>query len=407
MSKELTSALQLPAYRAYFICGWFSTIGFWVFKVALGWAAWEITQSPFWTGLIIASTLAPTFFLTPIFGVFADRWRLKRTMMAITSGQGLISLAFAAGSYWGELSISFMIVFSLLHGVLVAAYSPMRLSVMPRLVPKSLYLSAAGLGALVFNFARIVGPLVGGVIIAQYGVAFSFFASAFCSIFYVLFFTRVVLTPKEGKPLKRQSLGRELVDGIVYLLQLPGAAMIVLVTALNGLLGRSFFEILPAYAGAVLNSGAEGLATLTAASGAGAACLGIYLQVFRSSKQGSLLVMALILVAACFVLLMLGVTNDMIIASILAASMGFLATFIGIMAQTQLQVTTDDNHRGRVMSIWTTVSLGVPAIGAFILGGLGSLFGVAGSLVISGIFGVVVMIVVFLKRGDFHDRQHN
>ncbi|MDA9009216.1 MFS transporter [Alphaproteobacteria bacterium] len=397
-SKPLTSALQIPAYRAYFICGWFSTVGFWVFKMALGWAAWEKTQSPFWTGVIVASTLAPTFLLTPVFGVFADRWRIKRSMMTITFGGGLVSLAFAIGAYSELLNVSYMIFFGLLHGVLVAAYSPMRLSVMPRLVPKSLYLSAAGLGAFVFNFSRIVGPVVGGIVIAKYGVVLAFFISSISSFLYVLFFMRVTLTPKEGKPLERRSLVRELIDGVIYLRQLPGAMMIVLLTGLNGLLGRSFFEILPAYNGAVLESGAEGLATLTAASGAGAACLGIYLQISRSGKQGSMLSMVIVLALSCLALQALGLTSQMLVAALLSAAMGFLATYIGVLVQTQLQVTTDDNHRGRVMSIWTTVSLGVPAIGAFMLGGLGSLFGVSGSLLISGTLGLVVLVIVLVAN---------
>ena len=399
MTKEPTSALQLPAYRAYFICGWFSTISYWIFKIAIGWSAWELTKSPFWTGLIVASTIAPTFLLTPIFGVYADRWRLKRTMMIITACNGVISLGFAAGAQWGFLSVSFMISLSLLHGVLVADYSPIRLSIMPRLVPKSLYLSAAGLGAFVFNFARIIGPLVGGLLIASYGVVLSFLVAAFFSFLYVIFFTRVTLTPKEGKPLERQSLGRELIDGIVYLRQLPGAIFIVLLTALNGLLGRSFLEILPAYAGDVLNGDAEALATLTAASGAGAACLGVYLQVFRSNKQGSFLIMGFVLLLSCLVLGVLGYTNEIVMAAFLCAAMGFLATFVGILAQTQLQVTTDDNHRGRVMSIWTTVSLGVPALGAFILGGLGSALSVSGSLFISSGLGALLLFALMVVGG--------
>jgi hypothetical protein len=195
---------------------------------------------------------------------------------------------------------------------------------------------------------------------------------------------------------ERRSVLQELGDGVRYAFALPLAKQVLLMTAVNGFVGRGFFEILPVIAGRIVESGAAGLAALTSAGGGGAILAGLVLS--RVKLHERLLMRALlgVLTLTSAVVALAGWVPDLTPACALAAVAGFAASFAGITTQTLLQMATDDARRGRVMSFWTVVSFGAPSLGAMAIGALGDAFGVAPGLTATGLMGVAVTTAMAL-----------
>ena len=394
------TALSVPGFRRYYTGFWFATSGFWILKIAIGWSAWDLSHSPWLTGLVAALALMPAMVLSPIFGVYADRIRLKVGISVVISGQVAIGLVLATLAAIDALTVSRLIVLATGWGVFAAAYQPMRLSTIPRLVDRKLFASALGMTSIAFNTARILGPAAGALIIAHCGVATAFLVGALGYLPFLALFATVTLRERPPPSSERRGVLRELGDGARYALSLPLARPVLLMTAVNGFVGRGFFEILPVIAGRVLESGAAGLAALTSAGGGGAILAGLVLARVNVPERHLMQVLLGVLVLTSAVVALAGWVPDLTPACVLVVVAGFTASFAGITTQTLLQMATDDAHRGRVMSFWSVVSFGAPSLGAMAIGALGDAFGVAPGLVVIGLVGVTVTaaLAVVLAR---------
>lgn len=395
-TKARRTALSVPGFRRYYTGFWCAISGFWILKIAIGWSAWDLSHSPWLTGLVAALALLPTMVLSPIFGVYADRIRLKTGVSIIISGQIAVGLALAGLASLDALTVSRLIVLATAWGVFSAAYHPMRLSTIPRLVERELFSSALGMTSVAFNTARILGPAIGGVIIANWGVAVAFLVGTLGYLPFLALFAAVTLRERPPPKSQRRTVLQELGDGARYALSLPLALPVLLITAVNGFVGRGFFEILPVIAGRVLEAGAEGLAALTSAGGGGAILAGLVLSRVRLRERLLARLLLGVLALTSAIVALAGSVPEMTLACALAGVAGFTASFAGITTQTLLQMATDDAHRGRVMSFWTVVSFGAPSLGAMAIGALGDALGVAPGLAMAGLAGLAATMALAL-----------
>lgn len=360
-------------------------------KIAIGWAAWELSHSVFWTGVVAASYLMPAFFLSPLFGVLADRMRLKRGVLTVVFAQSLLGVAMSLGFSAGFLNVQLLAVMSMLHGLISAAYHPMRLTVVGRLVDRWQIAAAAGLASIAFNMARVLGPALAGVLLARYGTATTLLIGSLLYLPYLVLFSLVRLRTRVRVD---NAWFSELISGLRYAWQLPVMVPVMLMSLLNGVVGRALFELLPAIAGDVLNSGAQGLAVLTAASGAGAVVAGVAVARFDFSVAHRMLALAVSVAMCCAATLSTGLAGELILAAGCCAVAGFSASYAGITSQSILQISLDDSYRGRVMSLWTTVSFGAPAIGALMMGALGDSLGTGLAVTVIASVGLLITLLM-------------
>lgn len=390
--------LKLRNFRLYYAGIWFSTTAFWVLKIAIGWAAWELSHSAFWTGIVAACYLLPAFVLSPFFGVLADRMRLKRGVLIVVFAQSMIGMVMSSGFYAGLLNVQLLAALSLLHGLIAAAYHPMRLTVVGRLVDRWQIAAAAGLASVAFNIARVLGPALAGVLLARYGTAATLAAGSLLYLPYLVLFGFVSLRTRirVDKPWLSELLG-----GLQYARQLPVMIPVIIMSLLNGVVGRALFELLPAISGDVLDSGARGLAVLTAAAGAGAVLAGLAVARFDLSVAQRMLALATSVTLCCAATLLTGVFSVLMLAACFCALAGFSASYAGITSQSILQISLEDSYRGRVMSLWTTVSFGAPAVGALLMGALGETIGTGTAVVVIACIGLVTTLVLIPRYRDW------
>lgn len=361
------SALREPLYRRYFVATCQSTLASWMVRFSLGWLAWDFTESAFWVGVTSAAMLLPTFVLSPIFGVLSDRISPRNGLLFTLTSQALIAGLVALSMGLGGFSLPVLLVAGTAIGAISAAHHPLRLAFIPRLVEREKLPSAIGLSATVFNLSRILGPAFCGVLIAHFSTAVVLVLATFFYVGAALALTRVKLKPLPPKA-NQASVLAELIEGFAAGINDRTIRLILTLTLINGLVGRTVLELLPAISGKLLAGTAAHLAWLTSAAGLGSIIGGLLVARLRDNDALLLKLVIMSLAAAGAALLLLPVSDQI---WVLAAIIGFISlvtTVSGISSQALAQLTVEDHLRGRVMSFWTVLSMGGPAIGSFLVG---------------------------------------
>ena len=374
-----TSALRNRNYLLFLAGNTVSLHGLWVYRVALGWYAWQLTESELWVGVVAFTQFFPILLFAPLFGALADRFDRKRSAVAINAVSAAIMSLLAACTAAGVVDIYLLCTFSLAQGIAEGAHTPVRLALVPNLVPREQLRSAMATNSIAFNVSRFVGPALAGVLIALYGsaAAFAFNALSYLPALAALILIRVApFAPVRGR------LGSNISAGVRYAVTHGPVRRLMALVGLASLFGRGTLELLPAFAEAAFGRGATGLATLTSAAGAGAVLAGVVLSRglaelgIRRIVAGTVLIGAL--VAA------LGLAPSFWYGVAVVVLLGFTLTFCGVGAQILLQSLIEDEVRGRVSSLWGMLAFGGTALGGLLAGAAADRWGLAATSLAAG-----------------------
>lgn len=347
-----------------------TTQGLWIQKIAMSWLAWSLTGSAFWTGAIAALNFAPAFFLGPIFGVMADRVDLRRTAMAINLGQAGVSFLLMGLSFAGMMTLPWMVVLAGAMGVLGSAMTPVRLSLVPVIVPREFMSRAVAYAAMNFNISRLVGPAVGGVVIATWGTGAAFMINALTYLPMIFVISIVTLHMERAPDAKSRRIWTSLVDGARYAMSHPMIRSVLALSCFVSLVGTGMVELMPVFAEAVYERGVTGLGMLASAAGIGAVTSTFILSRITSDAMAYQRVTIIGAFTASVGMVGLGFAPWYELAVVLVAVAGGGLTLVGVGSQTALQLTVDNRLRGRVMSFWSAASFGGMALGGTLLGAI-------------------------------------
>ena len=347
-----------------------TTQGLWIQKIAMSWLAWSLTGSAFWTGLIAALNFAPAFFLGPIFGVMADRVDLRRTAMLLNLGQATVSFVLMGLSYAGMMTLPWMIMLAASMGILGSAMTPIRLSLVPVIVPREFMSRAVAYAAMNFNISRLVGPAVGGVVIATWGTGTAFMLNAISYLPMVFVISVVTIHQDRAPDAKSRRILTALVDGASYAIHHPMIRSVLALSCFVSLVGTGMIELMPVFAEAVYERGVTGLGMMASAGGIGAGASSFMLSRVKSNAADFQRITIVGAFAAAIGMFGLGWSPWYELAVGLIALTGFGLTAVGVGSQTALQLTVDNKLRGRVMSFWSATSFGGMALGGTMLGAI-------------------------------------
>ncbi len=388
----VSRVLSSRNFTIYLAGSTFSLHGLWIQRVAVGWLTWELTNSEAWLGLIALSEFLPTVIFGPFFGVWADRLNRKTVAyIANVLSISLSTLLFVLTAS-GRMDIYILWVLTACVGIVSSAFQPVRMSLIPSLVPRELLSEAVAAQSIVFNISRFMGPALAGIAIATMGLASAFALNA---ISYLAMIAALVLldlrTLHSGG--KKSHFFAELRDGISYTFQHAAIRQQLLIVAVSALFGRGVIVMLPAFAGDVFGGGSSTLATLTSVSGAGAVVAGICLT--RLGAGDRLLRSTVIATVLTGVLMAgLGMTRSYSAGIALVAALGFVLTLVGIGSQSLIQTRVTEAMRGRVLSLWAAVAFSAPAIGSVIIGAVADRIGVGITTLVSGLLCSLLAILL-------------
>lgn len=372
----LAAALRERNYRTFSIGNILSHNGTWAQRTAVLWFTWQMTESGLWLGLMTVADLLPVVFIGPIAGAIADRVNLL-TMMKITQVlAALQSVGLAVLTFMGLITPELLFVMVLIHGVILSFNQPARLAMVPHLIKRENLSAAIGINSMIFNSARATGPMISGILIDGYGIAFAFVFNALSYVWFVgsLFFIRIA-NPRSTKARTRiREIPHEIAEGFRYAARHTGILRMLIVLTVVSIFGRPYMELLSGFADEVFGRGAEGYSLMVSMTGLGAMLGGFWLAQ-RGQVVGLTARVVLAILLLGLSLIGFAATNLFAFALICLFVTGFAVIIIGVGEQTLMQNAVDPAMRGRVMSLYGMIGRGAPAIGAIGMGALAEVFG--------------------------------
>ncbi|MFT5486285.1 MAG: MFS family permease [Paracoccaceae bacterium] len=363
----ISVALANRNYRVYTYGAIPSLLGTWIQRMAMGWLAWELTKSGTWLGLVAFADLAPTVLTAPIAGAFADRVDRLRVVRLVQYANILQASALAYFSLSGLMTIELLFCLALVQGATQGIHQPFRQSLIGTIVTREEITSAIGINSTIWNTSRLIGPAISAVIIIHFGVGITFLVNAFS---YVPMLIGLYLINVKQEIKAQKSLADvpgEILEGIRYASRHTFIGPLLVLLFAFSFFGRATAELLPGFTGAVFDRGADGLAILTGAAGFGSLFSGIWL-----SRRGRLtglsdILIVIVLFIAAFQLAFVA-TDIFWVSVIVFTGWGFMLNGSGIIIQSLIQANVPNEIRGRVVSLYGMLWLGVPAVGAFAMG---------------------------------------
>ncbi|MEA5487182.1 MFS transporter, partial [Pseudanabaena sp. CCNP1317] len=211
------SPLGQSSFTLYLAVNFISLNGLWINRIVVGWLAWAYTGSAAWVGLVSSLLFAPTLLAGPFFGVIADRIDIKRGAMATQAMLGAIMLALLLVHTAGALDICGLTVIAFLFGLTQSANHPIRLTLVPLLVPQEEIPRAITVISINFNIARLIGPALGGLLIDGFSPGTAMLVSVLATLPMLVAFRFISPRPRASKAKVHRPLIAELADGAWHL----------------------------------------------------------------------------------------------------------------------------------------------------------------------------------------------
>lgn len=336
--------------------------------MALGWLVYRMTGSKLLLGTVGFLQQAPGIPLTPVAGVISDRINRRPALFLVQLGLLLqaLFLAFAIGT--NRASVPVILTLCTVQGVLNAFDLPIRQSLVPELVSDRSDLSSAiALNSAIFNLARMIGPALGGVLVALLGEMSCIVANAasFLPILYALGLP-MQLQPEAGRTKQSTILG-DVAEGLRYTRAQRPFPDLLLLLASHGLFGLSYLVLLPVLARDVLHGGPRMLGLLFAAAGGGSLLAALRLAT-RCNLRGLLRSIGLSSMIASVAMVLIGVVDSAPTVMLLIAAAGYGFISVSGACNTILQTLVDDNLRGRVLSLYSLSFIAMIPLGNLLLG---------------------------------------
>ena len=370
-------------YTYFFFGALFSNVGTWMQSVALGWLVWDITGASSQVGIMQFLNGAPVWFLVIWAGSLADRVDRRRLLMAAQVALMIQALAFALLNQSGEITIGWIWGLTLVAGVVGALMFPSWQAMVPDLVPRESLLNAIALSSAQFNAARLVGPMLGAVVLAAFGVTEVFYANAVSFLFVI--WALAVIRPHQVRHDRTGSQTRDgLLAGVRYAMQHRRIYMHLLSTAALTFFGVSFSTVLPEYADRTLGLGASGYAVLFGINGGGALVGALVVASLpRETRRESIIRFTMVGMALGLVALSFAGSIYVAVPLLLIMGGSFLACNSSI--NTNLQTAAPQQIRGRVMSLFVLAFLGLMPLGALAYGALADAVGPPTAFLLGGL----------------------
>jgi len=381
---RLTRALRSRNFRLFFGGQSISLVGTWITRVATSWLVYRLTGSLLLLGIVGFCGQIPTLVLSPFTGVLVDRWNRHRLLVITQVFSMLQSLALAVLVFSGHITVTWILVLQVAQGIINTFDTPGRQAFVVEMVEDRADLpNAIALNSSMVNASRIIGPSIGGVVIAAVGEGWCFMADAISYLAVIASLLAMTVQPRERPP-RVTSAREELVDGFRYVSRFLPVRSALTLLALISLLGMPYSVLMPAIATRQLHGGANTLGFLMTASGVGALAGALYLAARRTVLGlGRAMSMAAMVFGIGLVLFSLSrvLWLSLLILPIVGA--GMMITMAS--TNTIVQTIVEEHLRGRVMAFYTMAFLGTAPIGSLLAGVVAEHIGSENTILAGGI----------------------
>ncbi len=330
-------------------------------------------------------------------GALADRVSKRRLLMITQIAMMISAFILAALTWLKVLQVWQIAALAFLTGIANAFDSPARLALTPMLVEDRRDLqNAIAMGSTMFNLARVVGPAIGGFVLAGLGAGWCFAINGISFVAVLIALAGMNIPSDVGRPPSHRHMFAEIGDGLRYVWQQPVVRTLTAVIGMTSIFGFSYSVLLPAYAVDVLKVGETGYGLLNAAVGVGALA-GALTVASLSRRRGKGVQFSVGSLVFPLTVLAFAATRSFAVALIFMACAGVAFVIQNATSNTIIQLMAPDELRGRVMSVYSLFFFGTTPLGALFAGAVAERWSSTGAVVLgAGVTLAFALFVVFL-----------
>jgi MFS family permease len=355
----------------------------WIRITAMGYLVYELTADPLKLGMISFATAIPQLILSPLSGTFIDRVNRRNLLVTV---QLLIVVVMAATAVLigiDRITYPMLLAIAVILGSLITFDWPVRLALIPSLVPRSLLQNAIALNTTMFNVSRVFGPTLAGWLIALVGMTWAFGVTALLMVPFPLVLLTIPRLRTLVVPKQPGSAWSQLAAGYRYIARNRQIAALMLMNLVPNVLGMSYVLMAPAYVSDVLNEGATTLGYLLAVNGIGSFIGTFTVARFHQFRRRGAWILRTLAVFGTL-LIVFGLTSNLWVALASIFLLGLTYGFVAALNDTLIQLLVDEAYRGRVMSVFAMI-VGLAPGSALLVGWIATMTGIGWAIAIIGI----------------------
>lgn len=394
-ARNAFAALRHRNFQLYFGGQLVSNAGTWMQVIAQGWLVYQLTHSDLALGIVGFVAAIPALVVTPWAGVVVDHVPKRMLLILTQSGSMILAFVLAALTFTGVVQEWHIIALAAALGFVNSFDAPARQAFVVEMIGREDLPNGIALNSLMFNSARVIGPAVGGLLLALVGAAWCFTINglSFLAVILGLWAMRFHATPPEPST---ESTWNRLVTGIRYASGERDLAGLLLLSLVFSVFGISYATIMPAFVEQVLGQGALAYGWVTTATGIGAVTGALAIANHGGTDwRGKWLVAASL--GFPIVLAIFGFTPFLPASLALAfgLGLGFMVEFT--MINTLLQTRVEDRLRGRVMALYSLTFFGFTPFGNLAVGALSERIGLSPTIGLFALTSLVLSVWVLRK----------
>jgi MFS family permease len=358
-------ALKHRNFQLFFSGQLISLIGTWMQNVAQSWLVYKLTGSSLLLGSVGFASQFPVFLAAPLGGIVADRNNRHRVVIATQTASMILAFILAGFTLANRITIPEIFVLAALLGIVNAFDIPGRQAFLVEMVGKEDLINAIALNSSMFNGARIIGPAIAGILVAKIGEGWCFFANAISYIAVIIGLLMMHVRPRKERP--TGSPLEHVLEGFRFVRNTAPIRALLLLLGLVSLVAMPYTVLMPIFADRILHGGARGLGILMGATGVGA-LLGALTLATRTGVHGLGRWVTLSCAGFAISLITFALSHNFWLSTALLVPVGFCMMLQMSSSNTLIQAMVPDHLRGRVMSVYSMMFMGMAPFGA-LLGG--------------------------------------
>jgi MFS family permease len=364
-------------------------------SVAQSWLVYRLTGSSALLGVTAFCGQIPVFVLAPLAGTVADRGNRHRIMVVTQTVSMVLAFALGVLTITGRVQVWHVLVLSIGLGIANAFDIPARQSFVVTMVGREDLMNAIALNSSLVNGARVVGPAVAGLLVAAVGEAWCFLINA-VSYLAVIGALLMMDVPKVRRERPVHSHFRDTVEGFRFVARTAPVRALLLLLGIISVAGMPYAVLMPIFADSILGGGARSLGILMAASGLGALGGALSLAA-RRGVRGLGQWVAVSAAGFGITLALFSLSRNFYLSTVLMVPVGFALMVEMASSNTLIQAMVPDRLRGRVMSVYSMMFLGMAPFGGLAAGYAAERIGAPATIAGGGVICVAAAIVFWLR----------
>jgi MFS family permease len=375
-------ALRHRNFQLFFSGQLISLTGTWMQSVAQAWLVYSMTKSALLLGTVGFASQIPVFLVAPFGGITADRVNRQRLVIATQTCSMILAGILAWLTLSGRVHVWHIFLLAGLLGVVNAFDIPGRQAFLIDMVGKEDLMNAIALNSSMFNGARVVGPAVAGILVARIGEGWCFAANSFS---YIAVLIGLLLMKVRSVPrISHRSPMEDIIEGFRWVNRTKIIRSLLLLIGLVSLVGMPYTVLMPVFADKILHGGARGLGILMGATGVGA-LFGALTLAAKTGIKGLGRWVTITCATLGISLFLFSFSTSFWLSAALLLPCGYSMMLQMACSNTLIQTIVPDHLRGRVMSLYSMMFMGMAPFGAFFGGALANRIGAPMTVAVGGI----------------------